>query len=97
MPEVESSQEDAHSPLIREAVRLAVENGYAVVDANWWSKAFVVWMSAALKPELKARIESQLPGLVFSEWPGGPHDPGSRSFSDGDCAIAFPWTPPPVR
>lgn len=82
---------------IRRIAEIAIAEGYAVENAAWWSKAFVVWMSKPLTLELKERLLEQFNHVKFEEWPGGPHDHGSRSFVDGDFAVAFPWTKPPVR
>lgn len=83
--------EPVTSDAIRRIAEMAVAQGYEIESAEWWSKRFVVWMSRPLTPGLRAQIGGAFPEVAFDEWPGGPHDPGSRGFSDGLFAVAFPW------
>jgi hypothetical protein len=85
------------SEAIRRIAEAAIAEGNAVENAEWWSKAFVVWMTKPLEADFKARVLREFSSVRFAENPGGPHAAGSRSFVDGQFAIAFPWTPPPVR
>jgi hypothetical protein len=85
------------SASIRRIAEAAIAEGNAVENAEWWSKAFVIWMTKPLEAEFKARVLRDFPSLRFAEDPGGPHGAGSRSFVDGEFAIAFPWTLLPVR
>lgn len=87
---------DSLAPVKSESIRRIAE-GNSVENAEWWSKAFVVWMTKPLEAEFEARVLRDFPSLRFAEDPGGPHAAGSRSFVDGEFAIAFPWTPLPVR
>ncbi len=83
--------EPVTSPAIRRIVRMACAQGYEIESAEWWSDRFVVWMNRPLTAGLKTQAAGAFPEVVFDEWPGGPHDPGSRGFSDGSFAVAFPW------